>query len=143
MTDGFRAMDREHFTMPPATVEERQRVKTAYLDAVRDWAVHGAASRYALDGDAVMARLRLPDPAIAEAHAHFRLGQALLRNGQAAEAAAALAEASRLHPESWAMWRQAADKDARGLAVGDAFWRRVDALGDRPYYPPVDLDLPG
>jgi hypothetical protein len=37
------------------------------------------------------------------------------------------------------MWRQAAEKSASGLAVGDAFWRRVDALGDRPYYAPVDL----
>jgi len=138
-TDGFRAMDRKNFTMPQAALEERQRVKTAYLDAVRDWAVHGASSPYALDAKAVMARLIVPDAAIAEAHAHFRLGQALLRDGQAAEAAAEFAEATRLHPESWAMWRQTADKDARGLAVGEAFWRRVDALGDRPYYAPVAL----
>jgi hypothetical protein len=40
------------------------------------------------------------------------------------------------------MWRQTADKDARGLAVGEAFWRRVDVLGDRPYYAPVDLGQP-
>ena len=139
-TDGFRAMDRKNFTMPQAALEERQRVKTAYLDAVRDWAVHGASSPYALDAKAVMARLIVPDAAIAEAHAHFRLGQALLRDGQTAEAAAEFAEATRLHPDSWAMWRQTADKDARGLAVGEAFWRRVDALGDRPYYPPVDLE---
>jgi hypothetical protein len=141
-TDGFRAMDRKNFTMPQAALEERQRVKTAYLDAVRDWAVHGASSPYALDAKAVMARLIVPDAAIAEAHAHFRLGQALLRDGQTAEAAAEFAEATRLHPDSWAMWRQAADKDARGLAGGEAFWQRVDALGDRPYYAPVDLGQP-
>jgi AhpC/TSA family protein/tetratricopeptide repeat protein len=141
-TDGFRAMDRKNFTMPQAALEERQRVKTAYLDAVRDWAVHGASSPYALDAKAVMARLILPDAAIAEAHAHFRLGQALLRDGQTAEAAAEFAEATRLHPDSWAMWRQTADKDARGLAVGEAFWQRVDALGDRPYYAPVALGQP-
>ncbi|WP_224248135.1 TlpA disulfide reductase family protein [Hyalangium gracile] len=139
MTDSFRRMDRKSFTMPPEAQENRQRVKTAYLDAVRDWAVRGAASPYALDAEAVMARLTVPDAAIAEAHAHFRLGQALVRDGQTAEAAAEFAEASRLHPDSWAMWRQTADKDARGLAVSDAFWRRVDALGDRPYYAPVDL----
>jgi len=141
-TDGFRAMDRKNFTMPQAALEERQRVKTAYLDAVRDWAVHGASSPYALDAKAVMARLIVPDAAIAEAHAHFRLGQALLRDGQTAEAAAEFAEATRLHPDSWAMWRQTADKDARGLAVGEAFWQRVDALGDRPYYAPVALGQP-
>ena len=141
-TDGFRAMDRKNFTIPQAALEERQRVKTAYLDAVRDWAVHGASSPYALDAKAVMARLIVPDAAIAEAHAHFRLGQALLRDGQTAEAATEFAEATRLHPDSWAMWRQTADKDARGLAVGEAFWRRVDALGDRPYYAPVALGQP-
>jgi hypothetical protein len=141
-TDGFRAMDRKNFTMPQAALEERQRVKTAYLDAVRDWAVHGASSPYALEAEAVMARLIVPDAAIAEAHAHFRLGQALLRDGQTAEAAAEFAEATRLHPDSWAMWRQTADKDARGLAVGEAFWWRVDALGDRPYYAPVALGQP-
>jgi hypothetical protein len=141
-TDGFRAMDRKNFTMPQAALEERQRVKTAYLDAVRDWAVHGASSPYVLDAKAVMARLIVPDAAIAEAHAHFRLGQALLRDGQTAEAAAEFAEATRLHPNSWAMWRQTADKDARGLAVGEAFWRRVDALGDQPYYAPVALGQP-
>lgn len=41
--------------------------------------------------------------------------------------------------DSWAMWRQAAEKDKRGLASGPAFWARVDALGDRYYYAPVDI----
>ena len=55
------------------------------------------------------------------------------------QAEAAFARATALHPDSWAMWRQAAPKDARGLASGPAFWARVDALGDRPYYPPSDI----
>jgi peroxiredoxin len=139
MTDSFRAMDRKSFAMPEAAREARDRAKTAYLDAVRDWAVRGRASPYALDAKAVMARLTVPDAAVAEAHAHFRLGQALLRDGQADEAAAEFAEATRLHPESWAIWRQTAEKNASGLAVGEEFWRRVDALGDRHYYAPVDL----
>jgi len=56
-----------------------------------------------------------------------------------AEAAAQMAEASRLNPDSWAMWRQAAQKDQRGLASGPEFWARVDALGERPYYEPADI----
>ena len=36
-------------------------------------------------------------------------------------------------------WRQAADLDEVGKASGEAFWQRVQALGDRPYYPPPDL----
>ena len=50
-----------------------------------------------------------------------------------------LAEASRLHPDSWSMWRQAADKTELGLAGGPDFWERVKALGDKSYYPPPDL----
>ena len=142
MTDGWRAMDRTTFSMPPSVLEGRQQAKTAYVEAVRDWAIHGPASPYALSAQAVMARLTVPTAAIAEAHAHFHLGQALLRDGCTAEAAGEFAEACRLHPESWAMWRQTADKNARGLAVSEAFWRRVDALGDRPYYAPVKLEEP-
>jgi hypothetical protein len=115
------------------------RVKTLYLDAVRDWVRHGATSVNALDEAKATARLEVPDDTIAEAHARFRLGQHLLREGRADEAQALLAEASTLHPDSWAMWRQAAPKDTRGLAAGPAFWARVDALGDKPYYPQADI----
>jgi len=50
-----------------------------------------------------------------------------------------MAEASRLYPEAWSMWRQAADLDEVGKASGPEFWKRVQALGDRPYYPPPKL----
>lgn len=138
-TDAFRAMDRRTFAMPEAAAAERVRVKERYLDAVRDWARRGAASVHALDEGRAAAKIAAPDDAVAEAHARFRLGQHLRRQGQVEEARRWLDEATRLHPDSWAMWRQAADKDARGLAAGPAFWARVDALGDRPYYPPADI----
>lgn len=138
-TDAFRAMDRRTFAMPEAAAAERVRVKERYLDAVRDWARRGAASVHALDEARAAAKIAAPDDAVAEAHARFRLGQHLRRQGQLEEARRWLDEATRLHPDSWAMWRQAADKDARGLAAGPAFWARVDALGDRPYYPPADI----
>lgn len=139
MIDSFRAMDRTTFALPESTRAERDRAKRAYLEAVRDWAVRGSASPHALDAAAVSARLKLPAPLIAEAHSHFRLGQVLLREGRGDEAAGEFADATRLHPESWAMWRQTAQKTPSGLAAGEAFWRRVDALGDRPYYEPSDL----
>ncbi len=50
-----------------------------------------------------------------------------------------MAEASRLHPDSWSMWRQARDLEEVGKASGLDFWKRVQALGDRPYYPPPKL----
>src|SRR5262245_12047877 len=131
-TDGFRTMDRKTFAMPEAANAERVRVKTLYIDAVRDWVLHGAASVNALDASKASAKLKVPDDTIAEAHARFRLGQHLLRSGEVDEGKAQMAQASKLHPDSWAMWRQAADKDARGLASGPAFWARVDALGSKP-----------
>lgn len=141
-TDAFRQMDRRTGALPEAVLAERNRRKAAYLDAVRDWARHGAASVHALDAQTAAARLAPPSPAAAEAHAWFRLGQHLLRQGAADEARDAFARATTLHPASWAMWRQTAAKDARGLAAGADFWARVDALGDRPYYPPADIAVP-
>ena len=137
--DAFRQMDRTTGAIPPQANAARLQRKAAYLDAVRHWARHGAASANALPAAQAAARLPRPSDAEAEAHAWFRLGQHLRRQGQEAEAVAAFAKATVLHPSSWAMWRQAAPKDARGLASGAAFWARVDALGDRPYYPPADL----
>lgn len=139
-SDAFRTMDRTTFAMPAAAIAERQRTKSLYLEAVRDWARRGADSLHVLDDTRVAAKLGPPAPAIAEAHAHFRLGLHLLREGAADEAQQLLARAAQLHPDSWAIWRQAAPKDARGLASGPAFWARVDALGSRPYYPPADID---
>ncbi len=138
-TDGFRAMDRKTFAMPEAAMAERARVKDLYFEAVRDWARRGAASPHVLDERSAAARLTLPSAAVAEAHARYRLGLHLLREGQADEAQAQMAEAIRLHPDSWAMWRQAATKNERGLAAGPEFWARVDALGSRHYYAPVDM----
>jgi tetratricopeptide (TPR) repeat protein len=137
--DGFRQMDRTKFTMPEAALAERNRVKALYLDAVRDWAANGANSEHFLSAQQIATRLEKPDPAIAEAHAWFRLGQYLLRQGKQDEAASHFAKAIKHHPESWNMFRQTAAKDPRGLASGPEFWARVDALGARPYYAPVQI----
>ncbi len=123
----------------PEQLAERQRIRTAYLAAIRDWVLKGPASEFAFDAEAARGRLGLPDAAIAQAHAQFRLAQHLLRSGKSAEAAAHFAEASRLHPDSWTIWRQAAEKDSSGLAAGPEFWARVDALAERPYYRPIDM----
>jgi hypothetical protein len=135
-TDHFRLMDRTTRTLAPEHQAARQDARAAYLDAVREWVLTG---RYALPGDAARAKLPRVTPEIALAQAHFRLGVWLRRHGDAVEGDAHLAEASRLHPDSWNMWRQAADLDEVGKAGGEAFWRRVQALGERAYYPPADL----
>ncbi len=138
--EGFRAMDRTTGTMPEEAVALTADAKQTYVNAIRDWAVNGAASRFAFDDATARVHLTLPSEDIARAHASFRLGQYLLRKGRAAEAESLFAEATRLHPDSWNIWRQTAAVDANGLAAGPEFWARVDALGERRYYPPVDLE---
>lgn len=138
-SDAFRRMDRVTKQMTAAQLAERERTKSVYVAAVYDWVRKGAASEFAFDPAAARARLRLPDAGVAQAHVHFRLARHLLRVGKNDEAARHFAQASRLHPESWSIWRQAAQKDASGLAAGPEFWARVDALGDRPYHRPIDM----
>lgn len=138
-SDAFRHMDRVTKQMTPEQLKERERTKSIYVTAVRDWVSKGSTSEFVYDAGQVRARLHLPDSAIAEAHAHFRLAQHLLQQGKRYEAMTHFSEASRLHPESWTIWRQTAEKDATGLATGPEFWARVDALGDRPYHRPIDM----
>jgi hypothetical protein len=135
-TDHFRRMDLATRTMSPEDQAARLATRAAYLDAVADWVRTG---RHALESGT--ARAKLPDitPDMALADACFRLGVRLRRDGRVADAVAFLEKASRLHPESWNMWRQAADLDEIGKASGPEFWERVRALGDRPYYPPPEL----
>jgi hypothetical protein len=135
-TDHFRLMDRATRTLAPEHQSARLAARGAYLDAVRDWVLTG---RHALPADMASRRLPRITPEIAQAQAHFRLGVWLRRHGNAAEGDVHLAEASRLHPESWNIWRQAADLDEVGKASGEAFWQRVQALGESPYYPQPEL----
>jgi hypothetical protein len=135
-TDHFRLMDRTTRTLAAEHQAARLAARTAYLDAVRDWVLTG---RHALPADAASSRLPRITPDIALAQAHFRLGVWLRRHGNDGEGDVHLAEASRLHPGSWNLWRQAADLDEVGKASGEAFWQRVQALGEKPYYPPPEV----
>ena len=92
-----------------------------------------------LPGVTRRAHLAVPTEDTARAHAMFRLGQWLLRQGAREEGDRWLQEASRLHPESWCIWRQGAAVNELGLASPPEFWTRVDALGDRRYYARVPM----
>ena len=139
--DAFRTqLDRATKQMSPLGMAERERVRGAYLHALRDWAATGSASPYALPEAAARQRLPLPAEAHALAAANFRLGQYLHARGYAEAAAPNLAEARRLHPESWSYRRQTWELEEPGKAGGPEFWAAVDALGDRPYYPPAVLE---
>ncbi len=137
--EGFRRMDRATRTMPEDAARANARAKTLYVDAVRDWVLRGAASEHALDADRARAHLDTPTEDTATAHALFRLGQLLIRCGEADEGRRRLREASERHPESWCIWRQQYGVNEAGLASGPEFWARVDGLGERRYYPHIDM----
>jgi hypothetical protein len=140
-SDAFRTeLDRTTKQMSARGIAARERIQRAYLDALRDWAVTGSASPYALSPAAARRRLPLPSEEHALAAANFRLGQYLHARGHAQAASPYLAEARRLHPESWSYRRQTWELEEPGKAGGAEFWAAVDALGDRPYYPPTVLE---
>ena len=137
--EGFRRMDRVTREMPADAARITAEAKTTYLNAIRDWVRLGQASDHALDAERARARAPQPTEDVARAHIAFRLGQHLIRYGQPEEGDRWLAEASRLHPDSWAIWRQRAGVTDLGLAAQPDFWARVDALGERRYYAAVDM----
>jgi hypothetical protein len=137
--EGFRAMDRATRKMPEDIAAKVKNAKSTYVAAIRDWVEKGSASVHAFDSAAAQARIPRMDDRVAEAHASFRFGLHLARNGREAEGRRFLDEARRLHPESWNIWRQLGETNETGLASSPEFWARVDALGERHYYAAVDM----
>lgn len=137
--EAFRQRDPVTGEIPPDAAETAARARATYHDALRDWVAKGTDSAFAFDAADARAHLRLPDDDVAEAHACFTLGQYLIARGNAGEAERLVQRASELHPDSWAIWRQGAPLDERGLAATESFWSRVSALGEKRYYTPVDM----
>jgi hypothetical protein len=142
--EAFRSRDMKTGEMPETEAAKSARSREVYLAAIRDWVGKGEASVHALDS--ARARAATPEASedIAMAHANFRLGQHLIAAGKAAEGQVFVEEAIRLHPDSWNMWRQNAEKLENGLAAGAAFWERVAPLDKNAYYPRPKMDrMPG
>lgn len=142
--EGFRKMNRVTREMPADVAKMNADARATYVAAIRDWVARGAQSEHAFEGAEARAHLPAITADMARAHAAFRLGQYLIREGRADEGDRWLAKASSLHPESWAMWRQRAGVNEMGFASLPDFWERVDALGAKRYYAPVDMKgMPG
>lgn len=140
--DSFRQMDRQTFALPDAARETIRTTQRAYLAAVRDWAANGVRSRY-LTGPNPPTAAGEDDAVFARAAAEFRMGEHLHGQGFAALAQHHFEEAKRLRPDSWNYKRQAWALEDPAKSGGPEYWAAVDALGDRPYYPPVRLEGPG
>ncbi|CAN5623873.1 hypothetical protein BH10ACT2_BH10ACT2_20390 [soil metagenome] len=78
-----------------------------YRAAIEDWALHGAASRYALNPDEVIARSQPRGIDEAKAAACFELGEYLRRTIGNAAAVPWWRDAHRLYPDNWTYKRQA------------------------------------
>ena len=139
VTEGFRNMDRKTGEVPTQVSENAALVRSVYHDALRDWVANGAKSEFALSDAATRDAMSLPTENTVQAHAMFVLGQYLIGAGKTDEGNELVSRASTLHPESWAIWRQGAPLDDRGLAATAEFWQRVDALGEKKYYEPVAM----
>lgn len=81
--------------------------RTTYADAIRDWAANGAASRFALSPEDVVARSHPRSADVSRAAAHFELANQLWRTGQRGGALRHFNAAHRLQPENWTYKRQA------------------------------------
>jgi hypothetical protein len=88
----------------------------------------------------VRERLPVPSDRTATAAACFRLGMLLQERGESGAAQRWFSEAKRLRPESWSFARQAWDLEEPGKAGGPEFFAAVRALGDRHYYPPIEME---
>jgi hypothetical protein len=129
-----------------AQVREAQKMRIdpdRYVSALRDWAAHGAQSRYALSREELIARSRPRSEESSRAAACFELGQHLQRVGEPADAVWWFREAHRLLPETWTYKRQAwslADPLQGPTDVYDSDWLAdVQEIGAENYYPPLEL----
>jgi hypothetical protein len=137
-SDGFRTMDRATFQMAPAVAAKGKAARQRYVDAIRDWVARGEQSAYVLQPAETRGRVQGASATEALAMANFHLGQYLFEQGHQQEAQTYFDRAKELCPERWHLVRQALELTGVGNASGPEFFAVVDALGDQPYYPPVD-----
>jgi len=81
--------------------------RTSYVDALRDWAINGAESRFAMTPEEVIAASRPRDIDASRAAAHFELADHLWREGRRDRSIVHFNECHRLDPDNWTYKRQA------------------------------------
>jgi hypothetical protein len=115
-----------------------------YVDALRDWVEHGAASEYVLSPDEVVLKSAPRPPAVAEAAAEFELGQYLHHAGHVDDARAHFRAAHRLQPDNWTYKRNAWELVSPGIQGPTDFYdgdwlSDIKAAGPEHYYAPPDF----
>jgi hypothetical protein len=119
--------------------------RTAYPDAIRDWAHHGAASRFAMTPEQVIAASQPRDPHKSRGAAHFELADHLWRAGARDAAIRHFNECHRLLPENWTYKRQA--WSLAGMETVGGEWGRFAQVpvpgheSDWPFISNFDADV--
>jgi len=108
-----------------------------FVPALRDWVEKGDKSIYAIPPTKMAARLRKKTAAEAEADASFRLGVYFHLAGNEKLADKYWEQAEKQNPNSWNYHRQ--DWSFTPREAMRNWMTKVRALGDKPYYAPLDL----
>jgi hypothetical protein len=137
--------------LTPAQLEQIQEVRKIriepekYVAALRDWAEHGSASRFALAVTRAGAAQDLVRRERSEAAAHFELAQHLWLTGPGGRDGAIehFRAAHRLQPDNWTYRRQAWMAINGHQGPSDVFegdWLTdVKKIGAENYYAPLDM----
>jgi hypothetical protein len=141
--DGVRQLDVATFSLPDEVAARGRAVRRHYVDAVRDWVRKGSRSVYALSPEELAGRVEDSSETDSLAAAHFQIGAYLYRHREIEAAQPFLEEAARLRPDAWTFLRQkiaiASEEAVGDFAATPEYWEAVKRLGDRPYYPPIDM----
>lgn len=109
-----------------------------YAEGLRDWVRAGEDSPYVVPAAELRAKLALRGEDRLRADAHFELAVHLHGLDRADEAQEHWSRAMELDPDNWNYHRQAWTIEG-GNAPRVEWWKKVSALGERPYYEPADL----
>jgi hypothetical protein len=137
------AAPREDFKEVQSEVMKIRFEPERYVNAIRDWAEKGPASRWAMTPEKVIERSGGRSFDNATAAAHFELGEHLHQQGAVERAQHHWRQAHRLFPDNWTYKRQAwelvSPRRQGRTDVYDSSWiDDVRALGAERYYPPLE-----
>jgi hypothetical protein len=110
-----------------------------YLEGIRDWVRRGEQSSFVVGEEELKKKLQPQTREDALAAAEFGLGEYLHAAGHAADAIPHFKEAQRLNPKSWNYKRQAWALGNAERDYGTSFFKEVQKLKGKPYYPPRSL----
>jgi hypothetical protein len=130
-------------------LEEARKIRAQprrYVAALRDWADAGADSAYVLAAQEVVERSAPRPREVAEAAAHFELGQHLYRAGDTDAAVPHFRAAHLLQPGNWTYKREAwsmVDRRQGPSELYEGDWvSDVRRVGAENYYPKLDMPRP-